>query len=107
MAVGEPVRVGQTVQFHLVDRESAHQDLLAMLTRLRVRLANQRPKFGIYVNDAGRGQALHGVPHHDVALIREVLGDFPLAGFFSRAELAPQKDVNLMHQYAGVLTVFA
>jgi len=107
MAIAEPVRVGQTVQFHLVDREAAHQDLLAMLTRLRVRLANQRPRFGVYVNHAGRGQALYGVPHHDVALIREVLGDFPLAGFFSRAELAPQKDVNLMQQFAGVLTVFA
>lgn len=107
IAVTEQVRVGQTVQFHLLDREAAHQDLVAMLTRLRVRLANQRPRFGLYVNCAGRGQGLFGVPDHDVTLIREVLGDFPLAGFFSRAEIAPQNEVNLMHQFTGVLTVFS
>ncbi len=107
IGVGEAVRVGQTVQFHLLDREAAHQDLVAMLTRLRVRLANQRPRFGLYVCGAGRGRALFGSPHHDITVIREVLGDFPLAGFFSRAELAPVNEVNHMHQFTGVLTIFA
>ncbi len=107
IAVSESVHVGQTVQFHVLSREAAHQDLLMMLTRLRVRLKNNRPQFGLYINCVGRGQGLFGSLHHDVSLIRETLGEFPLAGFFSNAELAPLNDVNYVHQYTGVLTVFA
>lgn len=107
IAVGERVAVGETVQFHVLDREAAHQDLLVMTSRLKTRLTNVRPRFGLYVNCLGRGQGLYGTLHHDVALIREVLGEFPLTGFFSNAELAPLNDVNYVHQYAGVLTVFA
>jgi small ligand-binding sensory domain FIST len=107
IVVVEPVPVGATVQFHVVDPEAARQDLLAMLARVRARLANARPRFGFYINGVARGQALHGAPHHDVALIRESLGEFPFAGFFSAAELGPMHDVNCVHQYAGVLTVFA
>lgn len=107
LVVSEHVQVGQTVQFHVLNRDAAHQDLLLMLTRLRVRLANRPPQFGLYFNCVGRGQALFGSLHHDVSLIRETLGEFPLAGFFSNAELAPLNDVNYVHQYTGVLAVFA
>ncbi|MEK7879716.1 MAG: FIST C-terminal domain-containing protein, partial [candidate division NC10 bacterium] len=62
--------------------------------------------FGCYFNCAGRGQGLFGVPDHDVSLIRQHLGEFPLAGFFGNGEFAPIGGRNFFHNYTGVLVVF-
>jgi len=57
-------------------------------------------------NCAGRGQGLYGVPGHDVTLIRERLGEWPLVGFFGNGEFAPVGTTNFFHNYTGVLVVF-
>lgn len=107
LTAGEPVAVGETVQFHVLDRATAREDLAAQLVRLRVRLANARPRFGVYVNCASRGAALHGAAHHDAGEIHAALGEFPLVGCVSQAELAPVGRRNLVHQHAGVLALYA
>ncbi len=66
-----------------------------------------RPLFGCYFNCAGRGRGLFGVPDHDVTLIRERLGDFPLAGFFGNGEFAPIGRRNFFHNYTGALVLFS
>ncbi len=106
LAVGERVRVGQTIQFQIRDARASREDLEATLTTLAARLAGRRPAFGCYFNCAGRGQGLFGVPDHDVTLIRKHLGDFPLAGFFGNGEFAPIGRRNFFHTYTGVLVVF-
>ena len=106
LAVAERVRVGQTVQFQIRDAEASRWDLRAMLDEVAARLAGRRPAFGCYFNCAGRGQGLFGVPDHDVTLIRERLGDFPLVGFFGNGELAPIGRRNFFHNYTGALVVF-
>ena len=107
VAVGERVRVGQTIQFQLRDARASREDLEAALASLRSRLAGRRPVFGCYFNCAGRGQGLYGQPDHDVTVIREALGPFPLAGFFGNGELAPVGRRNFFHTYTGVLLVIA
>ena len=106
IAVGEPVRVGQTIQFQIRDAESARLDLRATLDGVARELAGRRPMFGCYFNCAGRGQGLFGVPDHDVGMIRERLGAFPLVGFFGNGEFAPIGRRNYFHTYTGVLAVF-
>jgi small ligand-binding sensory domain FIST len=106
LAVAERVRVGQTVQFQIRDAEASRQDLGAMLDEVSTRLGGRRPAFGCYFDCAGRGRGLFGVPDHDVALIRERLGQFPLAGFFGNGEFAPVGRRNFFHNYTGVLVVF-
>lgn len=105
VAVAEPVRVGQTFQFQIRDAAASRADLIATLEEMRGRLGTRRPAFGCYFNCAGRGQGLFGVPDHDVTLIRERLGSFPLAGFFGNGELAPVGGHNFFHTYTGVLVV--
>jgi len=105
VAVAEPVRVGQTLQFQIRDAAASRADLIATLEEMRGRLGPRRPAFGCYFNCAGRGQGLFGVPDHDVTLIRERLGSFPLAGFFGNGELAPVGGRNFFHTYTGVLVV--
>jgi small ligand-binding sensory domain FIST len=106
VAVAERVRVGQTVQFQIRDAEASREDLRAMLDEVAGRLGDRRPAFGCYFNCAGRGRGLFGVPDHDVTLIRERLGEFPLVGFFGNGEFAPLARRNFFHNYTGALVVF-
>jgi small ligand-binding sensory domain FIST len=106
IAVADHVRVGQTIQFQIRDAQAAREDLAAMLDGVRERLGGRTPAFGCYFDCAGRGHGLFGVADHDVTLIRERLGEFPLAGFFGNGEFAPIGGRNLFHTYTGVLTVF-
>src|SRR5882672_2255301 len=107
LAVGEPVRVGQTVQFQIRDAASSRDDLVAMLAEVATRLDGRRPAFGCYFDCAGRGRGLFGAPDHDVALIRERLGEFPLVGFFGNGEFAPIGRRNFFHNYTGALVIFS
>jgi len=106
LAVAERVRVGQTVQFQIRDAEASREDLRGMLEEVATRLGGRRPAFGCYFDCAGRGRGLFGVPDHDVTLIRERLGEFPLVGFFGNGEFAPIGRRNFFHNYTGALVVF-
>ena len=106
VAVAGEVRVGQTIQFQIRDAQAARDDLEAMLGRVKKALRGRQPALGIYVNCAGRGRALFGVPDHDVSLIRKHLGTWPLIGFFGNGEFAPVGPANFFHTYTGVLVVF-
>jgi len=106
IAVAEPVHVGQTIQFQIRDAQSAREDLVAILEMLEERLGGRRPSFGCYFNCAGRGQGLFGIPDHDVTLITQHLGEFPLVGFFGNGEFAPIGRRNFFHNYTGALVIF-
>src|SRR5215813_5678826 len=106
LAVAERVRVGQTLQFQIRDAEASREDLRSMLDELASRLDGRRPAFGCYFDCAGRGRGLFGVADHDVTLIREKLGEFPLVGFFGNGEFAPVGRRNVLHAYTGALVVF-
>ena len=106
IAVAEPVHVGQTIQFQIRDAQSAREDLVAILEMLKEQLGGRRPSFGCYFNCAGRGQGLFGIPDHDVTLITQHLGKFPLAGFFGNGEFAPIGRRNFFHNYTGALVIF-
>jgi small ligand-binding sensory domain FIST len=106
LAVAERVRVGQTLQFQIRDAQASRDDLIEMLDELARRLAGRRPAFGCYFDCAGRGRGLFGVADHDVTLIREKLGEFPLVGFFGNGEFAPIGRRNFFHNYTGALVIF-
>lgn len=106
LAVAEPVKVGQTIQFQIRDAESSREDLQATLDGVARQLGGRRPAFGCYFDCAGRGRGLYGVPDHDVKLIRTCLGEFPLVGFFGNGEFAPIGRRNFFHNYTGALVVF-
>jgi small ligand-binding sensory domain FIST len=94
------------VQFQIRDAAASRDDLVAMLGEVAARLDGRRPAFGCYFDCAGRGRGLFGAPDHDVALIRERLGEFPLVGFFGNGEFAPIGRRNFFHNYTGALVIF-
>ncbi len=106
IAITDSVRVGQTVQFHVRDADSADEDLRALLeSELR-----GRPDAGVggalLFSCNGRGSRLFPGPNHDVATIREILGPIPVAGFFAMGEIGPVGGQNFVHGYTASIVLF-
>jgi small ligand-binding sensory domain FIST len=103
VAIGDYVRAGQTVQFHIRDGESADQDLRQMLAAA----AKEGLPSGVLLFSCnGRGTNLFGVPDHDALAVAAELGDVPLAGFFAAGELGPVGGRNFLHGFTASLLLF-
>jgi small ligand-binding sensory domain FIST len=106
VAIGDVVKEGQTVQFHLRDARSATEDLHLMLAAERAR--HPQPPLGALVfSCCGRGRGLFGRPHHDVATLKERAGNVPTAGFFAQGEIGPVGGSNFLHGYTASIALFS
>lgn len=101
IAVGDMVQPGGQLVFCRRDRETAREDMARMLASIQQGLYGQ-PRGGVYYSCLGRGRALFGEESDELTMIREALGDFPLAGFFCNGEISH----NRLYGYTGVLTLF-
>jgi len=101
IVLGEEVAPGDPILFCRRDPDSARADMVRMLRQLGGRLPGA-PKAGIYVSCIARGAALFGEPAVETGLIREILGDFPLIGFFANGEISRDR----LYGHTGVLTLF-
>lgn len=101
LAIGGQVNPGDRVMFVRRDPTSAAEDLRHMLERLKARL-DKPPRGGIYVSCIARGPNMFGDAGCESALIREVLGDFPMVGFYANGEIS----FNRLYAYTGVLILF-
>lgn len=101
VAIGERVEDGQSLMFVRRDQEAAETDLRRMLAKLKKR-AGGAPKGGLYVTCLARGRNTFGADGDELAIIREELGDLPLAGYFASGEISNAR----MYGYTGVLTLF-
>ena len=105
LAVGEQLRTGQTLQFHLRDAATAHEELRRLLAR-HTEAAPARAAGGLLFTCQGRGKAFYGTPHHDVRTIQSLNGKVPLGGFFCNGEIGPIGGVNFLHGYTASLGLF-
>lgn len=105
LAIGDVVRTGQTVQFHVRDADSAHDDLVACLAERRA--SGGPPAAGALVFTCnGRGSRLFGGPDHDAACVQEALGPVPAAGFFAQGEFGPIGGRNCLHGFTASIAIF-
>ena len=84
------------------DGDSARTDLRRMLGELKTALGGRAPAGGLYVSCLARGPAMFGASSAEMQIIREELGDFPLAGFFANGEISHDR----LYTYTGVLSLF-
>lgn len=105
VGIGEIVPPGSTVCFLVRDADAAREDLAARVSELKAAYMKKPAAFGLYFDCLGRGTGLYGETGVDASIIRETLGDIPLAGFFGNGELAPFLGTNLVHNYTGVLVL--
>ena len=101
IAVGDYVEPGQPLMFCRRDEHSAGEDMQRMLRELKASLQGP-PRGAVYYSCLGRGANLFGPDSEELKMIRTVLGDIPLVGFFANGEISR----NRLYGWTGVLTVF-
>jgi small ligand-binding sensory domain FIST len=106
IAVGDEVAVGQTVQFHVRDAESADEDLRRTLEREVAALGGRRAAGALLFTCNGRGSRMFDEPDHDAGMLANVLGEIPLAGFFCGGELGPVGGQNFLHTFTASIALF-
>jgi small ligand-binding sensory domain FIST len=105
IAVGERVRVGQTVRMQVRDGDSADEDLREVLGRLTDELAGP-PAGALIFTCNGRGSHMFEVPDHDAAALDQALGGAPVAGFFCAGEIGPVGTRSFVHGFTATMAVF-
>jgi small ligand-binding sensory domain FIST len=104
IAIGDLVRPGQTVQFHVRDAATAHEDLQLLLEG-ELQLATA-PTGVLLFTCNGRGTRMFARPNHDVETTRSALGPVPVAGFFCAGEFGPVGQHNFIHGQTASLALF-
>jgi small ligand-binding sensory domain FIST len=105
LAITDHVRIGQTVQFHVRDADTADEDVRSLLETDR-RSQSRRPAGALLFTCNGRGTRLFSQPHHDARVIRSEVGPVPLAGFFAQGELGPVGGKNFIHGFTASIVIF-
>ena len=100
MLLGDHVSRGDVLMFCVRDDEAAEADLRRMLQSLKSRVS--RPLGGLYFSCLARGPNMFGAVNREMEIVHDVLGDVPVAGFFSNGEIS----LDRLYAYTGVLTLF-
>jgi small ligand-binding sensory domain FIST len=105
VAVGERVRMGQTVRLHVRDAVSADEDLREALRRQSDALGSAGAAGALLFTCNGRGSHMFSVPDHDAAAIEDAL-EVPAGGFFCAGEIGPVGGRNFLHGFTATMAVF-
>lgn len=110
IVVGELLRQGRTVQFHLRDAATSSDDLRMMLKsycdRSRLSGAGAKAQGALLFSCLGRGRHLYGTQNHDSDTFREYVADVPLTGFFCNGEIGPVGGTTFLHGYTSSFGIF-
>jgi len=101
IAVPHAFESGDRLVFTRRDAITGKQDLVRMLEQLAAR-QKKKPLAGLYFSCVARGANLFGERAVEMRLIEEVLGNFPLVGFFGNGEISNET----IYAQTGVLTLF-
>lgn len=100
LAIGAYVEPGQSVMFCKRDRDAAREDLERMLASITAERG--RARGGLYYACLGRGAQMFGRKSEEMEILRDALGDVPLAGFACNGEISHDR----LYGYTGVLALF-
>lgn len=129
IAVAGELRVGQTVQFHMRDEQTARQDLAMLLDAQKL---YDTPAGVLLVTCNGRGTRLFSTPHHDASAFARALGPqrpgedtsragvplapagvtalappaLPIGGFFAAGEFGPVGQRSFLHGHTAAAAIF-
>jgi small ligand-binding sensory domain FIST len=103
LAIGEAVRVGQTLRFHVRDAASADEDLREGLADA---LNGGSAAGALLFTCNGRGTNMFPAPDHDARAVAEALGGDALAGFFCAGEIGPVGGKPFLHGFTATLAIF-
>jgi small ligand-binding sensory domain FIST len=106
IAIGDAIRPGQRIQFHLRDADTSAEDLDVLLKRyVQASRSHVSPVGSLMFACLGRGEDLYGEPNFDSQLFNEYL-DIPISGFFCNGEIGPVGNNTFLHGYTSVFGIF-
>jgi len=100
-AIGDFVQAGQQLMFCRRDGNTAQKDMIRMLETTKQKLKTA-PRGGIYISCLGRGRYQFGDNSEEAKMIKSVLGEFPLIGFYANGEIFNSN----LYSFTGVLMLF-
>jgi small ligand-binding sensory domain FIST len=104
IVIGDSVRPGQTVQFHIRDAETADEDLRHLMAQAAE--DETAPMGGLLFSCNGRGVRMFDLPNHDVRSVLDAVPETPLAGFFAAGELGPVGGKSFIHGHTLSVILF-
>lgn len=105
LAVGDFLRAGQTVQFHIRDARTADQEMQDLL-RADVTRHVHPAQGALLFSCNGRGRRFFEKPNHDIEVVNSVVGGCATAGFFAQGEIGPIGGKTFVHGFTSSLILF-
>ncbi len=102
MMINDLVRIGQTIQFHVRDSESANDDLTSLLGARR----HEAAAGALLFTCNGRGSRLFKERHHDARAVAQACDALPVAGLFCAGEIGPVGHRNFLHGHTASVAFF-
>jgi small ligand-binding sensory domain FIST len=110
IAIGDRIRPGQRVQFHLRDAQASADDLEALLRQYQRSYQPGQgavsPVGALLFSCMGRGEGLYGEADFDSGLFGQFVPYVPLSGFFCFGEIGPVGGSTFLHGYTSVFAIF-
>jgi small ligand-binding sensory domain FIST len=108
IAIGDRVRPGQRIQFHLRDARTSAEDLELLLQSYQGNHPASSHDFSqagaLLFSCLGRGEHLYEQPNFDSQLFRRYL-NLPISGFFCNGEIGPVGGGTFLHGYTSVFGI--
>ncbi|NES68541.1 MAG: hypothetical protein F6K24_26565, partial [Okeania sp. SIO2D1] len=108
IAIGDKVRAGQRIQFHLRDANTSAEDLEILLERYQREVSFETKSTNnataLMFSCLGRGEGLYGKPNFDSRLFSSYL-NIPISGFFCNGEIGPVGSSTFLHGYTSVFGI--
>ncbi len=106
IAIGDVVRPGQRLQFHLRDAQASAEDLELLLEQYQNQQAAEPSAVAaLMFSCVGRGEGLYGKPNFDSELFSRYVQDIPIGGFFCGGEIGPVGGSTFIHGYTSVFGI--
>jgi small ligand-binding sensory domain FIST len=107
IATSQKMETGDKIMFVHRDDDTVRNDLTQTLVNLRKRIQHETgsfaPKAALYYTCIARAQMPFTVDGCDeLALVREIIGDVPLTGFYANGEISAGRH----YRYTGILVLF-
>jgi small ligand-binding sensory domain FIST len=107
LLISDEAQEGMRMAFAVRDASAARADLETVTRDLGRALGGAAPRFGVYVNCAGRGASLYGISDVDTKILRTRFAGVPFAGLQSSFEIAPHAGRPALQLYTGVVALFS
>ncbi|TAE55147.1 MAG: hypothetical protein EAZ76_09130 [Nostocales cyanobacterium] len=106
IAIGDRIRPGQRLQFHLRDAQASAEELELLLQEYEDQNSSESSPLGaLMFSCVGRGIGLYGKPNFDSQLFSRYFQDIPMGGCFCGGEIGPVSGKTFLHGYTSVFTI--